>query len=83
MINMNSNAIIQNLNKHMQALKESLFGIGKTKSYRVNRMYKGEINGVSFYDDDNDKPRLTPRLYIDADDDISVGHHHVIILEID
>lgn len=81
MINMNSNAIIQNLNKHMQALKESLFG--KTKSYRVNRMYKGEINGVSFYDDDNDKPRLTPRLYIDTDDDISVGHHHVIILEID
>lgn len=78
MINMNSNDIIQNLNKYMQTLKESLSG--KNESYR---MYTGEIVGASFYDEDNDKPRSTPRLYIDTDDDISVGHHHVYIIEID
>lgn len=41
----------------------------------------GEITGVSFYDPDTG-PRDTPRLYVDLDDDIPVGHTRVYIIEI-
>ena len=42
----------------------------------------GEITGASFYDPDTGV-RDTPRLYVDLDADIPVGHAHVIVIEIE
>lgn len=46
------------------------------------RAYSGEIVGASFYDDETGLMRETPRLYVDLDEDIPVGHWRVYIVEI-
>lgn len=45
-------------------------------------VWKGEIVGASFYDDEKDGPRPTPRVYIDMDQDIPVGRHRVYVIEV-
>ena len=42
----------------------------------------GAVVGASFYDDEKDEPRKTPRLSIDMDEDIPVGHYRVYIIEV-
>lgn len=46
------------------------------------RAYTGEIVGASFYDDETGSMRETPRLYVDLDEDIPIGHCSVVIVEI-
>ena len=46
------------------------------------RAYSGEIVGASFYDDETGLMRKTPRLYVDLDEDIPVGHCRVCVVEI-
>lgn len=46
------------------------------------RSFTGEIVGASFYDDEKGEIRPTPRLYIDMDEDIPVGHHRVYVIEV-
>ena len=46
------------------------------------QVYTGEINGVSFYDNETGA-RDTPRLYVDLDANTSVRHSHVIVIEIE
>lgn len=46
------------------------------------RSFTGEIVGASFYDDEKGETRPTPRLYIDMDEDIPVGHHRVYVIEV-
>lgn len=44
--------------------------------------FTGEIVGASFYDDEKGEIRPTPRLYIDLNEDIPVGHHRVYIFAV-
>lgn len=44
--------------------------------------WRGEIVGASFCDDEKGEIRSTPRLYIDMDEDIPVGHHRVYVIEV-
>lgn len=44
--------------------------------------WRGEIVGASFYDDEKGEIRPTPRVYIDTDSDIPVGHHRVYVIEV-
>ena len=46
------------------------------------RVLIGEITGASFYNDETGKPRDTPRLYVDMDADLPVGHYRVYIVEV-
>lgn len=59
-------------------LSEYIQSIGN----KVCRIYSGEIVGASFYDDEKGEIRKTPRLYIDMDEDIPVGHYRVYIVEV-
>lgn len=45
-------------------------------------VWRGEIVGASFSDDEKGEIRPTPRVYIDADQDIPVGHHRVYVIEV-
>nr|DAZ56854.1 MAG TPA: hypothetical protein [Caudoviricetes sp.] len=36
----------------------------------------------SVHDDEKGEIRPTPRLYIDMDQDLSVGHHRVYVIEV-
>lgn len=47
-----------------------------------SRVFTGEIVGVSFYDSEKNEPRKTPRLYVDMDADIPVGHCRVYAVEV-
>lgn len=47
-----------------------------------SRAFTGEIVGVSFYDSEKNEPRATPRLYVDMDADIPVGHCRVYVIEV-
>ena len=47
-----------------------------------SRVFTGEIVGVSFYDSEKNEPRATPRLYVDMDADIPVGHCRVYVVEV-
>lgn len=62
---------LSNLAKYMQ-----FFGDAPSRSFT------GEIVGASFYDDEKGEIRPTPRLYIDMDEDIPVGHHRVYVIEV-
>lgn len=44
--------------------------------------WRGEIVGASFYDDEKGETRPTPRVYIDMEQNISVGHHRVYVIEV-
>ena len=46
-------------------------------------VFTGEIVGASFYDDEKGGIRPTPRLYIDMDEDIPVGHYRVYVIAVD
>lgn len=69
MIKMNAREELDNLGRYMQSIGEN-----------TCRITSGEIVGVSFYDDEKGKPRKNPRLYIDMDEDMPVGHYRVYIV---
>lgn len=62
---------LNNLARYMQFFGDEPF-----------RSFTGEIVGASFYDDEKGEIRPTPRLYIDMDEDIPVGHHRVYVIEV-
>lgn len=45
-------------------------------------VWRGEVVGASFYDAEKGEIRPTPRVYIDMDQDLSVGHHRVYVIEV-
>nr|DAE48363.1 MAG TPA: hypothetical protein [Caudoviricetes sp.] len=59
---------------------DNLAGYMQLLGDEPTRSYTGEIVGASFHDDENGEP--TPRLYIDLDEDIPVGHHRVYVIEV-
>lgn len=62
---------LNNLARYMQFFGDELI-----------RSFTGEVVGASFYDDEKSEIRPTPRLYIDMDEDIPVGHHRVYVIEV-
>ena len=54
----------------------------QSRGEKLCHVTSGEIVGASFYDDEKDEPRKTPRLGIDMDEDIPVGHYRVYIIEV-
>ena len=52
-----------------------------SRQQHLQRIYTGEVVGASFYDDETGLMRKTPRLYVDLDDDVPVGHYRVYIVE--
>ena len=71
MIKLNAREKMEDLGKCMEIGGENVLSV-----------VKGEIVGASFYDDEKGEIRKTPRLYVDLDDDIPVGHYRVYIVEV-
>lgn len=71
MSEMDTQQKLNNLAKYMQFWRDEPI-----------RSFTGEIVGASFYDDEKGETRPTPRLYIDMDEDIPIGHHRVYVIEV-
>lgn len=64
--------------KKLDILAEYMQSCGDEPLY----VWRGEVVGASFYDDEKGETRPTPRLYIDMDEDIPIGHHRVYVIEV-